>query len=322
MLLSAAEFLRIELVKVRPCGPCCGLSGRVLYTKSLLSVSCLSLHLRKMSAEDTTSVDIKPVVSTLTPAQKAMIERNRQRALEIRRAKLMPHPYAKVDKSSPEKTVIRSKSNKVIDTGGGFLIEESDDPNQISSNGTIVNDPGPILPPDCPVCEECQSEFSDSWLLKSFNHSVCDGCRDNDDKHTLITRTEAKTEYLLKDCDIDKREPPLKFIVRKNPHNPRWGEMKLYLHLQIEKRALEVWGSEEALLEEKEMRDEKRNTSKAKKYNKQLKALRMSVRSSLYDRTSAAAHTHTFGSETYNEEDDTYTRACTTCDFVDTFEKM
>lgn len=42
-------------------------------------------------------VDVKPNVSSiLTPAQKAMIERNRQRALEIRRAKLMPHPYAKV----------------------------------------------------------------------------------------------------------------------------------------------------------------------------------------------------------------------------------
>jgi DNA-repair protein complementing XP-A cells len=31
----------------------------------------------------------------------------------------------------------------------------------------------------------------------------------------------------LKDCDLDKREPALRFIVRKNPHNRRWGEMKL-----------------------------------------------------------------------------------------------
>lgn len=57
--------------------------------------------------------------------------------------------------------------------------------------------------------------------------------RDNDDKHALITRTDAKTEYHLKDCDLDKREPILKFILRKNPHNPRWGDMKLYLHLQV-----------------------------------------------------------------------------------------
>ena len=51
-------------------------------------------------------------------------------------------------------------------------------------------------------------------------------------------------------------------------------------------------------------------------------ALRMNVRSSLYDRTSAATHTHIFGPETYNEDDDIYTRTCTTCQFVDTFEKM
>ena len=72
----------------------------------------------------------------------------------------------------------------------------------------------------------------------------------------------------MKDCDFDKREPPLKYIVRKNPHNVRWGEMKLYLHLQIEKRALEVWGSEEAVLEEREKRDVKRQEAKIKKYNK------------------------------------------------------
>lgn len=94
--------------------------------------------------------------------------------------------------------------------------------------------------------------------------------RDPDDKHSLITRTEAKEEYLLKDCDFDRREPNLKYIVKKNPHNPRWGEMKLYLHLQIEKRALEVWGTEEALLEERENRDVKRQEGKLKKYNKKV----------------------------------------------------
>lgn len=57
--------------------------------------------------------------------------------------------------------------------------------------------------------------------------------RDNEEKHKLISRTEAKQNYLLKDCDLDKREPPLRFILKKNPHNPRWGDMKLYLRLQV-----------------------------------------------------------------------------------------
>jgi DNA-repair protein complementing XP-A cells len=53
------------------------------------------------------------------------------------------------------------------------------------------------------------------------------------EKYDLITKTEAKKEYLLKDCDIDLRSPPLRFILGKNPHNSRWGEMKLYLLLQV-----------------------------------------------------------------------------------------
>lgn len=174
--------------------------------------------------------------------------------------------------------------------------------------------------------------------------------RDKEGKHSLITKTEAKLEYLLKDCDLDKREPMLKYIIRKNPHNANWGEMKLYLHLQIEQRALQVWGSEENLLKEKEMRDVKREEAKIKKFNKKvsnityfffaffvlllikitllrflvmkIKQLRMQVRSSLYDKTTKASHVHEFGEDTYNEEDDTYTHVCKTCHYEETYEKM
>jgi DNA-repair protein complementing XP-A cells len=53
-----------------------------------------------------------------------------------------------------------------------------------------------------------------------------------------------------------------------------------------------------------------------------LTALRMSVRSSLYDRTNKSSHEHQFGPETYNEADDTYTHTCITCNYAQTFEKM
>lgn len=46
--------------------------------------------------------------------------------------------------------------------------------------------------------------------------------------------------------------------------------MKLYLQLQIEQRALEVWGSGEKLLKEKELRDVKREGIKIKKFNKKV----------------------------------------------------
>lgn len=47
-------------------------------------------------------------------------------------------------------------------------------------------------------------------------------------------------EYLLKDCDLDKREPILKFITRKNPHNSNWGNMKLYLQIQVSVKNIEL----------------------------------------------------------------------------------
>uniref|UniRef100_A0A6V7JYT4 XPA C-terminal domain-containing protein n=1 Tax=Bracon brevicornis TaxID=1563983 RepID=A0A6V7JYT4_9HYME len=175
---------------------------------------------------------------------------------------------------------------------------------------------------DLPICEECKKEFDNSYLLKNFDYSVCDNCRDREDKHSLITKTEAKDTYLLRDYDLDKREPPLKFIVKANPHNARYGEMKLYLHLQIEKRALEVWGSEENLIEEKERRDVKRQEAKIKKFNKKVKQLRMEVRSSIYDKTKKASHTHKYGPDTYNEDNDDYTHTCVECGFEETYEKM
>ena len=62
--------------------------------------------------------------------------------------------------------------------------------------------------------------------------------RDSDEKHTLITKSDAKSKYLLKDADFDKREPPLKFIVKKNPHNSGWGDMKLFLEIQVSEHLL------------------------------------------------------------------------------------
>ncbi|KAK0090399.1 hypothetical protein PV325_000681 [Microctonus aethiopoides] len=249
-------------------------------------------------------------------------EKNRQKALLLKKSKIVAHPYTKENEEKDtafQGRLLKVQGNKIIDSGGGFLIEDDDELEREMLN--FKETPAPIIE-NLPSCEICQKEFKDSILLTKFDHPVCDLCRDPDDKHSLITKSEAKEEYLLKDCDFDKREPPLKYILKKNPHNNRWGEMKLYLHLQIEKRALEVWGSEEVLLEEREKRDMKRQESKVKRYNKKVKQLRMEVRSSIYDKTKKASHTHKFGADTYNEDDDTYTHHCIECNYEETYEKM
>ncbi|XP_015187906.1 PREDICTED: DNA repair protein complementing XP-A cells homolog [Polistes dominula] len=247
-------------------------------------------------------------------------ERNRQKALLLKKSKVVVHPYNKEENNeSSTGRAIKVQGKRVVDSGGGFLIEENDELENEMLN--IVTQPAPIISA-LPICDECSKEFKDSYLLQTFNLQVCDLCRDSEGKHSLITKSEAKQEYLLRDYDFDKREPALKYITRKNPHNPHWGEMKLYLHLQVEERALEVWGTEDNLLNEKLKREVKREETKMKNFNKKIKRLRMQVRSSLYNKSTKADHVHEFGEETYNEDDDTYSHTCLSCGYDETFEKM
>lgn len=255
----------------------------------------------------------------LTEAQRKRIQRNKEKAIILRNSKLTNHPYSKNNNAvvSVDKVTIKIGASTFKDTGGGFLLEEK----PVEEEKVIIPESAPFfMPHEEPECLLCKKKFAQSWLYTKFECKGCDGCK-NEEMFKLITKSEAMKEYLLKDIDLDKREPPLHYITRKNPHNVHWGEMKLYLQIQVEERALEVWGSEDKIQEELELREDKRIISKQNKYNKKMKELRMITRSSLYDQTSSASHTHEFGPETHIEED-TYKHTCATCGFDETFEKM
>ncbi|KAK5606086.1 hypothetical protein CRENBAI_000650 [Crenichthys baileyi] len=252
----------------------------------------------------------------LSAAMRAKIERNRQRALMLRQARLASRPLSVVEGATS------AKVSKTIDSGAGFFIDEEEDGEDEQKAKKVVHQPAPVIEPDYLLCDDCQKPFMDSFLSNSFDLSVCDKCRDNEEKHKLISRTEAKQCYLLKDVDFDKREPPLRFILKKNPHNPRWGDMKLYLLLQVEKRCMEVWGSEEALEEARETREENREVQKQKRFNKKVKDLRRAVRSSMWTKNTSA-HQHEYGpEEVVDPEEDLYKKTCTTCGHELTYEKM
>lgn len=218
------------------------------------------------------------------------------------------------------------KEKKLVDGGGGFFIEEEED--GVQEERMVVSLPAPLMPPDQPDCDECGKRFPDSWLFRTFGANVCDDCKDcdKDGPHQLITKTDGKKDFLLKDADFEKGERdaefvPLKFILRKNPHNPRWGDMKLFLRAQVEERALKVWGTEEALEKEHEAREERNVAVKGKRYEKKMKELRKAVRSSLFTKD-IGVHTHTYGEETYHEDKDEYSKDCSGCGHVHTYEKM
>lgn len=235
--------------------------------------------------------------------QRARAERNRQRARALREARATAAPPA----PPPPRPA-----------PGGFLPEEA-----VSAPPRLAPQPPAPAPlaSDRPNCTECGRNFAVSYLFDTFEYAACDECRDDEGAHALITRTEAKSSYLLRDCDLDERGTPLRCIRRRNPHAVR-GEMRLYLRAQVEERALLVWGSEEALEAELEKRDTARLVARTRKDARRLRALRLEARSALVSRGPRKAHVHEFGVELYDEAADTYNRTCSVCGHIETYEKM
>ncbi|KAK6040609.1 DNA repair protein [Cooperia oncophora] len=147
--------------------------------------------------------------------------------------------------------------------------------------------------------------------------------RDDLGEHKLIPRTEAKSFYLLKDCDLDLRKPVLRYWAKKNPHNPRYGDMKLYLKCQVVERMLEIYGSWEEFEAEKKLRATQKETRAEKNFEKKVKEMRQHIRGlSGVKIEETAAHDHTYGEEEYDEDKDEYSKQCTQCDYVLRYEKM
>ncbi|CAH8456603.1 unnamed protein product [Schistosoma bovis] len=205
----------------------------------------------------------------LTDAEHLRIEQNRKRALELRLSQVVANDRHDVYASVPQ-----SKLNTKYLSDGGFIFEEEtsnhnypytekdeefSDPelnatvkpkkrkqkcikqSNAESNLLIAESNVPI-PPDQekPTCDLCHKPFEESFLRKTFEVDVCDKCRDPKNIHALITKSSAKERYLLNDVDLDIREPKLNYLLKRNPHNSSWGDMRLYLEAQVTITVLET----------------------------------------------------------------------------------
>lgn len=75
----------------------------------------------------------------LSAAMRAKIERNRQRALMLRQARLASRPLSAAEGATS------AKVSKTIDSGAGFFIEEEEDGEEELRTKRIVHQPGVFL---------------------------------------------------------------------------------------------------------------------------------------------------------------------------------
>ena len=68
-----------------------------------------------------------------------------------------------------------------MDTKAGFFIEEEEGEGggtgEDEGERNLVSLPAPITKPDRPECEECGEAVAESFLLRTFDLSVCDSCK-------------------------------------------------------------------------------------------------------------------------------------------------
>lgn len=205
--------------------------------------------------------------------------------------------------------------SKMTDTKGGFLTVEDDPHNKALHAPNADEKPahmtlkewerhqllrslrdqkaGPFEPglsvlkkEENKVCRECGSLEIDWKWEEIFGCAVCNACKDKvPDKYSLLTKTEARADYLLTDPEL-KDEELLPHLEKPNPHKASFHNMMLYLRYQVEEYAFsKKWGSAEALDEEFAKRETGKKQRKEDKFKSKLQELKKKTRVDAYRRS-------------------------------------
>lgn len=276
----------------------------------------------------------------------------------VRDAKNRPLDDIRTSKSSLGK-YIEYDFSKMTDTKGGFLTAEDDPHNKAMHSADEPAKPaemtqtewerqqllkslrnnrvGPYEPgisamkdEETRRCRECGA-FEIDWKWSDhFGVAVCSACKEKfPEKYSLLTKTEAKQDYLLTDPELndDKLLPHLE---RPNPHKSNWHNMYLYLRCQLEEYAFSdrKWGSAEALDEEFERRQTESKRRKENKFKSKLADLKKRTKVEAYQRSRRAAgggnfgddlsdgrHVHDFGRPVDNPDTGMPVKTCLSCGF-------
>jgi DNA-repair protein complementing XP-A cells len=125
-------------------------------------------------------------VCSLTPMQKERIERNRLKAISLKRSRIEQRATGMGNEKKFKQTV-------EVDSHGGYFIEDDDKSTEtLLTNRESTMDDKVVENDELLECEKCHQSFFHSFLWTSFRCSICDTCRDPKGEHKLITKTEAK----------------------------------------------------------------------------------------------------------------------------------
>ncbi|KAF4547988.1 DNA repair protein RAD14-like protein [Elsinoe fawcettii] len=248
--------------------------------------------------------------------------------------------------------------SKMTDTKAGFLTQEDDPFNKAMAHDKNPDRPdgmtlkeweqrqmvrkmreartGPFEPginaldpeQQARKCRDCGSLEIDFKWEEAFKCRVCNGCKEKyPEKYSLLTKTEAKEDYLLTDPEL-KDEQLLPHLERPNPHKSTWNNMMLYLRWQVEEYAFseKKWGSPEKLDEEFEKRQGEVRKRKEAKFKSKLADLKRRTRVDAYKRRKAGMeggsfgdtlrggkHEHEWGRAVENPETGVAVKTCVEC---------
>lgn len=249
--------------------------------------------------------------------------------------------------------------SKMTDTKGGFLTKDDDPHNRALHTANQEDKPanmtlrewertqllkklrdqkaGPFEPGINGIgvddktqkkCRECNSLEIDFKWDEDLDCQVCAGCKEKfPDKYSLLTKTEAKEDYLLTDPEL--RDPKLLPHVEKpNPHKASWNNMMLYLRYQVEEYAFsdKKWGSPEALDEEFAKRQAETKRRREVKFRTKLNDLKRRTMVDAYKRSKSGQtggkfgdtiaggkHEHEWGRAVANPETGVTVKTCVEC---------
>lgn len=198
---------------------------------------------------------------TLTEEQRKRIEKNKKRALEIKRKKQLEQQQQQQQLQKVENHINDESSTspaKSIFDAGGFIGKSASS----HSKKRKLNNDGGAYNNGSNGQEKMACSNSDTTSLKR-------GINNNNDIESdtisleefeqnasqYISQTEAQRLYCIPKGTLDV----CSYIEKDNPHKRGWSKMKLYYRNDVRTRAYKRFGGKEGLIAEREKRRKKRS---------------------------------------------------------------